>query len=455
MGWHLLAAVIVPMLAAPLALVLGRRPGLGIAVVTALAQGLLTSLASDDDIFQAGGVILLMQPLDRVFVPMILIAFVAVCLLGERDSRAVAPVALVVNGAALGVALVSNPFLASLFLALAAVGVLFLLPARTAAPVLLLRESVAGAKYLSLTVVSGLALVTAFALVETTRTAGEARTIGQIVLALLVVGIGLRVAVFPFHVWLADFAGIAPPTALTLATTVVNGAAVLLLVSTLAESPWLVLPERNRQLIAAIAAIGVVGGALLAFNARDLRRMVAYGVSAELGFVLFGIGMGTASSVAAAASLVVAQSVGVLLFWALISQLERQLGTVELGAIRGLLGQLPVTGLAFLVAAMTAGGLPLFAAFPGRWILFRVGADLLPGAALALLVGNLLLVLTYLRAFRLVFLGRAPTEVLPRESKAANVLLTALAVASLALGLAPGLLFAPIRGAVAGLAFLQ
>jgi formate hydrogenlyase subunit 3/multisubunit Na+/H+ antiporter MnhD subunit len=342
-----------------------------------------------------------------------------------------------------------------LFLTLAGVGVLFMLPARTPAPVVLLREAVAGAKYLSLTVVSALALLAAFALVETTRLAGEARTLGQVVLALLVVGIGLRVAAFPFHVWLADFAGIAPPTAVTLATGVVNVAAILLFVSTLAETPWLVLPERNRQLFAAIATVGAVGGALLALNARDLRRLVAYGASAEIGFVLFGIGIGTATSVAAATSLVVANGIGVLLFWALISQLERRLGTVELGVIRGLLGQLPVTGVAFLVAALTAGGLPLFAAFPGRWVLFRVGADLFAGAALALLIANLMLAFAYLRAFRLVFLGRSPSEVIPRESGAANLLLAVLVTISLVLGLAPGLLLDPVRAAVASLAFLQ
>ncbi|MCS6800666.1 MAG: proton-conducting transporter membrane subunit [Chloroflexota bacterium] len=455
MAWHLLSLVLLPWAAAPVALVLGRRPGLGIAIVTALAQLLLTSLSSDDDLFQAGGVVLVLQPLDRVIVPVIVAAFVVVCLLGERDSRAVAPVGLLVNGAAVGVALVSSPFLASLFLELAAVGVLFLLPARTPLPIFLSREAVAGAKYLALTVVSALALLSGFALLETTRIAGETRTVGQVVLALLVVGIWLRLAAFPFHLWLPDFAGIAPPPAVTLAASVVNVATIVLLLSTLSEAPWLVLPERNRQVIAALAALGALGGALLALNARDGRRLVAYGASAELGFVLFGISLGSPTSVAAATSLLVANVIAVLLFWGLIAQIERHVGSTEFGAMRGLITQLPGTALAFLGAALTAGGVPLFASFPGRWIVFRVGADAAAGLTLLLLLANLMLLLAYWRAFRALFLGRPSAEVVPRGSERATLWLSLLIAASAVLGAAPWLLLEPIRAAVAGLAFLQ
>ncbi|GIW06843.1 MAG: hypothetical protein KatS3mg060_1648 [Dehalococcoidia bacterium] len=455
MAWHILAAVVLPWLAAPLALVLGRRPGLGIAVVTALAQLLLTGLAGGEDVFQVGGVVLLVQPLDRVLLIVVLVTFVAVCMLGERDSRAVAPVSLLVNGAAVGVILVASPFLASLFLELAGVGVLFLLPARTPTSLTLSREAIAGAKYLTLTVVSALALLAAFALVETTQLAGETRTLAQVVLALLVIGIGLRVAAFPFHVWLPDFAAIAPPPAVALATSIVNVAAGVLILSTLSEAPWLVLPERNRQILAVGGALGAVGGALLALNARDLRRLVAYGTSAELGFVLFGIGVGSGTSVTAAIGLLVASVVSVLLFWTLIAQIERRVGTTDLGAVRGLIAQLPGTALGFLVAALTAGGIPLFAAFPGRWILYRVGSDANPGVAFALTAANLLLLFAFLRAFRLLFLGRPPVEVVPRESAGATASLAVLAAVSLALGVAPWILLEPIRSAVASLAFLQ
>jgi formate hydrogenlyase subunit 3/multisubunit Na+/H+ antiporter MnhD subunit len=376
-------------------------------------------------------------------------------LLGERDSRAVAPVALLVNGGVIGVALVASPFLASLFLELAGVAVLFMLPARTAAAVTLSREAIAGAKYLTLTVVSALALLAAFALIETTRTSGETRTLAQVVVALLVIGMGLRLAAFPFHVWLPDLAAVAPPPAIALATGVVNVAAVILLLSTLSESPWLVLPERNRQILAAGGTLGALGGAVLALNARDLRRLVAYGASAELGFVWVGISLGSGTSVAAAISLVVANVVSVLLFWTLITQLERRVGTTDLGTVRGLIAQLPGTALGFLAAALTAGGIPLFAAFPGRWILYRLGADGNLAVALGLALANLMLLFAFLRAFRLLFLGRPPLEVVPREAPGATGSLLLLTAVSLALGMAPWLLFEPIRAAVASLAFLQ
>lgn len=455
MALHLLAAVLVPWLAAPLALLLGRRAGLGISVMTAAAQFVLTVLASSEDSIQMGGVQLLVQPLDRLFIPLILIGFVGACALGERESRAVAPTALLVNGAAIGGTLVTNPFLASLFLQLAGVCVLFMLPARTPAATTLVREALAGSKYLTLTAVSALGLLAAFALIETTRIAGETRTIAQVVLALLVIGIGLRIAAFPFQMWLPDFAFIAPPAAVVLACAVINLTAIVLVFSTLADAPWLVLPERNRAIMAVGAVVTAAGGALLALNANDLRRLIVYGSSAELGFVLYGISVGSGSSVTAAVAVLVANLLAVVMLWALVGQLERRVGSVEIGSPLGLIAQLPGTALAFLAASLTIGGVPLFAAFPGRWVLARLAVDSNPWLALGLSAVNLMLLFAFLRAFRAIFLGRPPAEVVARESLGATVGLLLLALISLLLGLLPWLIFQPITAAVLELPFLQ
>jgi multicomponent Na+:H+ antiporter subunit D len=454
-GLHLLAVVLAPWLAAPLALVFGRRAGLAIAAITAVAQGLLVLGSSTEDAFRLGGIVLRVDGLDRLLAPTLLFGVLAACALGEPQSRAIAPAALLVDGAVMGVTLVDSPFLASLFLQLAGVAVLFVLPARTPLPVQLAREAVAGAKYLSLTVVSSLALLGAFALVETTRIVGEAQTVGQVVLALLLIGVALRVAAFPFQVWLPDFASIAPAAAVVLVSAVLNVTAVALLVASLASAPWLVQPERNRLLLAGLGALSALGGAFLALNARDLRRVVAYSSTAEVGFVLYGFGLGSSASVTAAFALLVASVVSTAMLWTVIANLERRIGVVELGATRGLIAQLPGLALGFLAASLTAGGLPLFAAFPGRWVLYRLSADLTPLLAVFLVAANACLLLALLRAFRTCFLGRPPAEVVKRESAGVMAALLGLAGLSLGLGLAPSVLWEPLQRAVLGLPFLR
>src|SRR4051794_26989312 len=118
MAIHLLVALLLPWACAVLAFILGKRAGVGIAVICALSQAGLTLLASPGDQFRAGGVTLAVTGVAPFFLILFLAAMVTVCTFAEDANELFVSGALLIDGAVTGVALLDNPFVASLFLQL-------------------------------------------------------------------------------------------------------------------------------------------------------------------------------------------------------------------------------------------------------------------------------------------------------------------------------------------------
>lgn len=446
----LIAVLALPIIAAPIALLVGRRAGGGIAIVVALMQALIV-LGAAEETFSLGGVTLGVAPVVRLLLPLMLVAGAGATAFADRDAEVFAPTVLLINGAAAGVLLVDNPFLASLLLQIAGVLVVFLLPRRLHGVL----PAASSVKTLTLTVVSSTMLVAAYSLNETYQLGGQNAQVVQLVLTFLGIGLALRVAAFPFHLWFPSLAEAAPPAAMTVVSTVVNVAAFGMLLATFESAPWLVADDRNRMLMASGCAMSAVAGAILATFQHDLRRIVACGTIAEVAIIGFGLVTASGISTTAALVAIVSHVLAVVLLWLTVHQIEQRAGTTIIGMVRGLRASLPVTAAGFLVAGLTVAGFPLFAGFPSRWVFWRLSGDTNAWWALALVAASALLLVTYVRAFRELFLGAPDNESLKPESTGVNVAIIGLIVASVILGTVPGPLFQIVNSLVIEFQFLR
>src|SRR5439155_837391 len=141
---------------------------------------------------------------------------------------------------------------------------------------------------------------------------------------------------------------------------------------------------------------------------------------------------------------------------------ERAVGSLEVDGLGGLLRRMPWSGGAFFVGAMAIAGLPPLNGFASEWLTLqallhvpqygRVGDGIAGAVALAALAATAALaVFCFVKVVGLVLLGPARTERAAHAEEPPLPLRAALvflALACVALGLAPGLLF----GALVGLA---
>ena len=221
-----------------------------------------------------------------------------------------------------------------------------------------------------------------------------------IVTLLLVLAVAGKSAQFPFHVWLPDaMEGPTPVSALLHAATMV-AAGVFLIVRTF---PLFEQAPETRHVLAYLGAGTGLFAATLALVQTDLKRVLAYSTSSQLGYMLAGLGAG--SQVAGYFHLSTHAFFKALLFLA-AGSIIHAVHTNELARMGGLARRMPLTAMVFIVGAVSLAGIPGFSGFFSKdLILDELAGERLWLPLAALLIGAYLTALYMGRVVLLAFFG--------------------------------------------------
>lgn len=247
----------------------------------------------------------------------------------------------------------------------------------------------------------------------------------SVVFVLLVGSFGLKSAFFPFHTWLPRAHAAAPAHVSALMSGVIHKAGLygLLLVTLLMggrPEPWM------GWFVLAFASVSALVGVLYAMTQRDLKRLLGYSSTENVGICGIGCGvglLGLAWDQPGLAALGFAGGVLHVLNHALFKCLlfygagavYRATHTVDLERLGGLVHRLPRSALLFLIGALGICGLPPLNGFVSELCLYAAllgGPAPTPGARAALIVAaaglaavGAVSAVALLRAFGLAFLG--------------------------------------------------
>jgi hydrogenase-4 component B len=288
------------------------------------------------------------------------------------------------------------------------------------------------------------------------------------------VGMGTKAGVMPLHVWLPRAHPIAPAPVSALMSGVMIKVAIYAMVRVLIEWDG-VLPVWFGVLVLAVGALSALGGVVYALFEHDLKRLLALHSIENIGIIVLGIGASvvlrargadTWAAFALAAALL--HCVNHAIFKALLflgaGAFERAVGSLEIDRLGGLLRRMPWSGGAFLVGAMAIAGLPPLNGFASEWLTLQalihvpryghIGDGIAGAFALAALAATAALaVFCFVKVVGLALLGAPRTSAVagaedpPLPLRAALVV---LALACIALGFAPGVLFGPLVGLAPG-----
>jgi hydrogenase-4 component B len=336
--------------------------------------------------------------------------------------------------------------------------------------------------YLSVTHLGGVGTWIAILLLAHASAIGGDTTIAsgsglQIAIALsALVGMGTKAGVMPVHVWLPRAHPIAPAPVSALMSGVMIKVALYGLVRVLVDWDG-VLPVWFGVLVLAVGALSAVGGVVYALFEHDLKRLLALHSIENVGIIVLGIGaclvlrargadMWAAFALAAALLHCLNHAVFKALLFLGAGAFERAAGALEIDRLGGLLRRMPWVGGAFLVGAMAIAGLPPLNGFASEWLTLQallhvsryghLGDGIAGAVALAALASTAALaVFCFVKVVGLVLLGppRTPAVAGAEESPLSmRTPIVFLALACIALGLAPGVLFAALVGLAPGTA---
>ena len=252
----------------------------------------------------------------------------------------------------------------------------------------------------------------------------------------------IKVPLFPFHTWLPD-AHVEAPTA---GSVLLAGVLLKLGTYGLLRFNLTLFPEATVTLVpvlAVLAVVGIIYGAVVAIVQPDLKKLVAYSSVSHLGFVVLGIFALTSAGLQGAVIQNVNHGLTTGALFLLVGMLYDRRHTKKIADFGGLASRVPLMAGFFLFMAFASIGLPGLNGFVGEFLVLVGSFPSLPAYAVVAAFGVVLAAIYMLWAYQRVFTGpltgtanRKLVDLSPKET----AILAPLAALVLLLGLYPGIL---------------
>jgi NADH-quinone oxidoreductase subunit N len=214
------------------------------------------------------------------------------------------------------------------------------------------------------------------AIVKAAASQGSNNLLLTIGAALILVGLGFKVAAVPFHMWTPDVYEGAPSavTAFMAAGAKIAGFAALLRVFALAFPS---LASDLTPILAVMSALTMIVGNVLAIAQTNIKRLLAYSSIAHAGYILmafvpYGQSAVVATSVAAGLFYLVSYALTNFGAWAVVIALEQKEGRgLQISDYGGLARKYPALAAAMAIFMLSLTGVPPTLGFVGKFYLFR------------------------------------------------------------------------------------
>lgn len=270
---------------------------------------------------------------------------------------------------------------------------------------------------------------------------------------LIVVGLGFKVSIVPFHFWAPDvYTGAPTPVAgfLSTASKAAGFAVLTRLFSTVFEgsiTPVTDLAFSWASVLAVLAAITMTVGNLVALKQTNIKRLLAYSSIAHAGYAMIGVVAVTELGVTSVVFYLLAYILTNLAAFGIVMAFGRVTGSDEIKDYAGMSRRSPGLAIAMLVAFLSLAGMPPFGGFVAKVFVFAAAVQVnMIWLAVVGILNSIVGVYYYLTVLKVVYLYRMEGE----DEEAHPIPLTrpyVIGLVVLTLGiLLVGTLFAPWFG---------
>ena len=226
--------------------------------------------------------------------------------------------------------------------------------------------------------------------------------------AFFLVGVSIKMALFPLHVWLPDAYTYAPSAVSALLAPLMTkvGAYVMIRIMFTVFEPYFsieLIPVTT--ILGWMAAAAILFGAILALAQIDLKRMLTYILVSEVGYITLGVALANRNGLTGAILHILNDAFMMLALFLVVGAIMYRSGKREISQLRYLHRKMPLTMAVFVIAALSVIGIPPTCGFFSKWYLILGAIDANKWIFVAvLLVSSLLNVILFFRVIENVYL---------------------------------------------------
>jgi len=187
-------------------------------------------------------------------------------------------------------------------------------------------------------------------------------------LILFITGIGVEAAIFPLNAWLPDAHSSAPSTI----SAILSGIAIEIGIYGIVRVIFTIFGATDLLFMLMIVAIlTVLVGEFSAFSQKNIKRMLAYSSTGQIGLILFAIALGSNYGITAGLFQFITHALSKSLLFLSAGYMIYRTGSMDIAAMEGMGRKMPISSLGFTIGAFSLIGLPPFVGFPSKFLIVR------------------------------------------------------------------------------------
>jgi multicomponent Na+:H+ antiporter subunit D len=199
-----------------------------------------------------------------------------------------------------------------------------------------------------------------------------------IILTLFTVGLGVKSALFPLHGWLPDAHSSAPSPSSALLSSMVIKVYIFMLIKMIFRMFTLEIVKSTviLDVILLLGSCGMIFGSVMAITQKELKRMVAYSSIAQVGYIAFGLGLGSIGGMTIAVYHIIGHALTKSGLFLLSGLMIKKNKSKYIDDLKGIGREMPFALILFTLASFSMVGIPVFPGFISKWYLSLACIDI-------------------------------------------------------------------------------
>jgi multicomponent Na+:H+ antiporter subunit D len=224
---------------------------------------------------------------------------------------------------------------------------------------------------------------------------------------LCMIGIWIKMALFPMHVWLPNAYSYSPVAFARIVAPLMTKVMVYVMIRlmiTVFGYDYIFETLNIADAVVWLATLAILAGAVMALAQKNLKKMLTYIIVCEIGYMVGGAWMGNQLGMTGAILHILNDALMTFALFLAVGNMVYKLKTVDLIDLKGLFGKMPWTMAGFVLAAFSIIGVPPTCGFFSKWYLilgaFEAGAY---HFAAALVISSLICAVLFFKVFEICF----------------------------------------------------